>query len=125
MPRGNCNHRLENGRLQMGRYKMGHFEMPRFPYSDKITLIYCVENAFNPTSEVQNIENRVFQNALFANGHFPNGDFSCLWAMSSRLNLGVNLSMTLCQIKNNIKLAQNWLNLIYFISRSFRSKPMS
>ena len=27
---------------------------------DKITLIYCVENEFNPTSEVQNIENGVF-----------------------------------------------------------------
>ena len=32
-----------------------------------MTLIYCVENEFNLTSEVQNIENRVFQNALFAN----------------------------------------------------------
>ena len=52
---------------------------------DKITLIYCVENAFNPTFEVQNIENGVFQNvpfaiAPFANGRFPNGDYSCLWA---------------------------------------------
>ena len=47
------------------------------------TLIYSVKNAFNPTSEVQNIENGVFQNspfanALFANGSFPNGDYSCL-----------------------------------------------
>ena len=33
---------------------------------------------FNPTSELQNIENRVFQNAPFANGRFPNGDYSCL-----------------------------------------------
>ena len=53
---------------------------------DKITLIYSVKNAFNPTSEVQNIENGVFQNAPFAsapfaNGSFPNGDNSCLWAM--------------------------------------------
>ena len=55
---------------------------------DKITLIYSVKNAFNPTSEVQNIENRVFQNALFANApfvnsHFPNRDYSCLWARSN------------------------------------------
>ena len=54
---------------------------------DKITLIYSVENVFNPTSEVQNIENGVFQNALFANapfanGRFPNRDYSCLWASS-------------------------------------------
>ena len=48
---------------------------------DKISLIYCVKNAFNPTSEVQNIENRVFQNALFANSCFPNGYYSCLWAI--------------------------------------------
>ena len=52
---------------------------------DKITLIYSVKNAFNPTSEVQNIENGVFQNAPFAsapfaNGSFPNGDNNCLWA---------------------------------------------
>ena len=32
---------------------------------DKITLIYSVKNAFNPTSEVKNIENGVFQNAPF------------------------------------------------------------
>ena len=48
----------------------------------KITLIYCVENAFNPTSEVQNIENGVFQNAQlantpFTNSRFPNGDYNC------------------------------------------------
>ena len=54
---------------------------------DKITLIYCVENEFNPTSEVQNIENGVFQNAPFANapfanGRFSNGDYNCLWAKS-------------------------------------------
>ena len=49
---------------------------------DEITLIYCVENKFNPTSEVQNIENGVFQNAPFANGRFPNGGYSCLWAIS-------------------------------------------
>ena len=47
---------------------------------DKITLIYSVKNAFNPASEVQNIENGVFQNAPFANGSFLNGDKSCLWA---------------------------------------------
>ena len=47
---------------------------------DKITLIYCVENGFNPTSEAQNIENKVFQNAPFANAPFANGDYSCLWA---------------------------------------------
>ena len=53
---------------------------------DKIILIYSVKNAFNPTSEVQNIENGVFQNAPFAstpfaNGSFPNGDKSCIWAV--------------------------------------------
>ena len=37
---------------------------------DKITLIYSVKNAFNPTSEVQNIENGVFQNAPFSNAPF-------------------------------------------------------
>ena len=42
---------------------------------DKITLIYSVKNAFNPTSEVQNIGNA---NALFENGSFPNGGYSCL-----------------------------------------------
>ena len=52
---------------------------------DKITLIYCVEIEFNPTSEVQNIENGVSQNASFvnapfANGRFQNGGYSCLWA---------------------------------------------
>ena len=36
-------------------------------------------------SEVQHIEDGVFQNAPFANapfanGRFPNGDYSCLWA---------------------------------------------
>ena len=31
----------------------------------KNTLIYCVKNEFNPTSEVQNIENGVFQNTPF------------------------------------------------------------
>ena len=30
---------------------------------DKITLIHSFKNEFNPTSKVQNIENRVFQNA--------------------------------------------------------------
>ena len=54
---------------------------------DKITLIYSVKNVFNPTSEVQNLENGVFQNvpftnAPFPNGHFPNGGYICLWAMS-------------------------------------------
>ena len=44
---------------------------------DKITLIYSVKNGFNPTSEVQNIENGVFQNTPFANTHFQNGDHSC------------------------------------------------
>ena len=89
-PRGNCNHCLENGHLQTRCFKTGHFEMLRFPSEvgfNLFTLIYCVENAFNPTSEVQNIENRVFQNAPFANapfanGCFPNGDYSCLWALS-------------------------------------------
>ena len=40
----------------------------------------------NSTSEVENIENGVFQNAPFANApfancHFPNGGYSCLWAL--------------------------------------------
>ncbi len=30
VPRGNCNHRLENGRLKIGRFKTGHFEIPCF-----------------------------------------------------------------------------------------------
>ena len=47
---------------------------------DKITLIYSVRNEFNPTSEILNIENGVFQNAPYANGRFPNGGYSCLWA---------------------------------------------
>ena len=42
--------------------------------------MYCVENVFNPTCEVQNIENGVYQNAPFTNGRFPNVDYSCLWA---------------------------------------------
>ena len=54
---------------------------------DKITLVYCVENEFNLTSEVQNIENGLFQNAPFANApfansHFPNGDYNCLWGLN-------------------------------------------
>ena len=49
-------------------------------FSPQCSLIYCVENESNPTSEVQNIKNRVFQYAPFANGSFPNGDNSCLWA---------------------------------------------
>ena len=48
---------------------------------NKITLIYSIKNVFNPTSEVQNIDNRVFQNAPFANVSLPNGDKNCLWAM--------------------------------------------
>ena len=56
---------------------------------DKIRLIYSVKNEFNPTSEVENIENGVFQNAQFANapfanGHFPNGGYSCLWAQCGK-----------------------------------------
>ena len=54
LPRGNCNHRLENSCLQTRRFKMGHFKMPHFPYVlnfrgwikliyDKITLIYSVK----------------------------------------------------------------------------------
>ena len=42
---------------------------------DKITLICSDENAFNPTSEAQNIENGVFQNAPFGNTPFANGSF--------------------------------------------------
>ena len=58
----------------MGHLQIGHFEIPRFHclgklIYDKITLIYCVENEFNPTSEVQNIENGVFQNAVIANAY--------------------------------------------------------
>ena len=49
---------------------------------DKSTLIYCVKDEFNLTSEVLNIENRVFQNAAFANARFPNRDYSWLWALS-------------------------------------------
>ena len=82
----------------MGLFKMGHFKCPlshvlnfncwiKLIY-EKITLIYCVENAFNPTSEVQNIENRVFQNAPFVIGHFPNGDYSCLWAEVAKMSHG-------------------------------------
>ena len=45
--------------------------------------MYSVKNEFNPTSEVQNIENGAFQNAPFANipfanGMNANGDYSCL-----------------------------------------------
>ena len=58
---------------------------------DKITLIYCVENEFNSTSEVQNIGNGVFQNAPFANGHFLNGGYTCVWAKASlSMRKGVN-----------------------------------
>ena len=54
---------------------------------DKISLLYSVKNAFNPTSEVQ-IENGVFQNAPFenapfANGSFPNDGYSCQWAKTA------------------------------------------
>ena len=41
-------------------------------FYDNITLLYSVENEFNPISEVQNIENGVFQNAPFANALFAN-----------------------------------------------------
>ena len=82
----------------MGHFKTVHFEMPRFPCMnfrgwikliyDKITLIYFVDNAFNPISEVQNIENGVFQNAPFANapfgnGRFQNRDYNCIWATTT------------------------------------------
>ena len=45
-------------------------------------LIYCVENAFNPTCEVESgvFQNAPFANASFANGCLPNGDYSCLLA---------------------------------------------
>jgi len=33
----------------------------------KIILIYCRKTEFNPTFEVQNIENGMFQNAPFEN----------------------------------------------------------
>ena len=42
--------------------------------------IHSYLDEFNPTSEVQNIENGVFQNAPFANGRFPNCGYGCLWA---------------------------------------------
>ena len=95
VPGGNCNPHLENGHLQMEHLQRGILKHPIFNVLnfrgwikliyDKITLIYCVQNEFNPTSEVQNIENGVFQNAPFANapfanGRFPNGDYSSLWA---------------------------------------------
>ena len=54
---------------------------------DKITLIHSVKNTFNPTSEVQNIENGAFQNVPFTSSHFPNRDYSCLWAILDRFLL--------------------------------------
>ena len=65
---------------------------------DKITLIYSVKNEFNPSSEVQNIGNRVFQNALFANApfanaSFPNGGYSCLWAKHLSESLMLRLGL--------------------------------
>ena len=47
------------------------------------------KNAFDPTLEVQNIENGMFQNAPFAyapfaNDCFPNVGYSCLWALTSQ-----------------------------------------
>ena len=70
--RGNYNLHLENGHLQMGHLKCPVFHVLNFRgwiklIYDKTILIYCVENEFNPTSEVQNIENEVFQNAPFGN----------------------------------------------------------
>ena len=40
---------------------------------DKITYIYCIINEFNPTFEVQNMENEAFQNASFWNALFQMG----------------------------------------------------
>ena len=95
MPRGNCNSVWKMVVCKKSVCKRGILKYPVFNVLyfrnwikliyDKSTLIYGVKNAFNPTSEVQNIENGVFQNALFAstpfaNGSFPNGGYSCLWA---------------------------------------------
>ena len=55
-----------------GAFSNGDFEIPvsyvpnfrgwiKLIY-DKISLLYSVKNAFNPTADVQNIENGVFQN---------------------------------------------------------------
>ena len=93
MSRDNSSPHFEKRGFQKGVYETGYFEKLHFHFSDlhnywikfihnKITLIYCVENGLNPTSEVQNVENGMFQNALFANGSFPNGGYSCLWALS-------------------------------------------
>ena len=66
---------MENGHLQTGGLQTGHFEIPRFPHSElqrldlthfwQITLIYSDKNAFNPTSQVQNIGNGAFNNIVF------------------------------------------------------------
>ena len=67
----------------MGCLQMGHFEIPHLACSkhqikfihEKITLTHCVENEFNPISDVHNIENRVLQIASFANASFAKGRF--------------------------------------------------
>ena len=56
--------------LKMGCFKCLVFHVLNFRgwiklIYDKITSIYCVENKFNPTFEVQNIEKELFQNTPF------------------------------------------------------------
>ena len=68
-PRGNYDPRLENGHLQTGRLKWG---ILKYPVSqvlnfkswisliyDKITLKYCVENAFNSTLKFKTLKRGV------------------------------------------------------------------
>ena len=136
MPRGNCNSHLENGHLQMGHFEMGH--ILKCPVShvlnfrgwikliyDKITLIYCVENEVDPTSEVQNIENGVLQNAPFANapsanGRFPNGSYSCLWTQILKKIQNLNFISKIFKFQKKIQ-NLNFILKIFRISFHFKN----
>ena len=67
---------------------------------DEMTLIYCVENKFNPTYEVQKIKNGVFKNAQFANplpnkGYFSIRKINEIWVSNQILEI---LNFGLCQL---------------------------
>ena len=88
MPRGKCNHNSEMGHLHKGDYKTCILKCP-IPHVlnfrgwisliyYKFTIICCVENVLNPTSEVQNIENGANSKCPVCKHPF------CKWLFSKR-----------------------------------------
>merc|ERR1712020_392515 len=72
---------------------------------DTVFVCSFVINEFNPTFEVQNMGNKVFQNASFQIASFPNRNesYSCLWAVCL-LSLKTSIFLSVCRHS-----ALNWV----------------